>query len=102
MLTPNRMLGVAFLTCTPSRWTSSRNRGRSMKKRARRMFLLPPLVPARRRDCAILSRDPGAFSGVDQSANNHAVVRRESRPDHSQTALEIPDFHLFRHYRPVL
>src|SRR5215469_12126277 len=76
-------------------------RGRSMKKCARRMFLLLPVAPDRRRDRAVSSRDLGAFSGVEQSANNHAVVGRESRPDHSQSALKVPDFHLFRHYRPV-
>src|SRR5579864_9055816 len=81
--------------------STTAKRGRSMKKCARRMFLLPPVLPARRRDRAVLSRDLGASSGVEQSANNHAVVRRESRPNHSQTALKLPDFHLLRHYRPV-
>src|SRR5215469_6612494 len=76
-------------------------RGRSMKKCARRMFLLLPVRPARRCDPAVLSRDLGTSSGVEESANNHAVVRRESRPDHSQAALKVSDFHLFRHYRPV-
>src|SRR5215469_8696796 len=75
--------------------------GRSMKKCAKRIFLIPPVVPARRRDRAVLSRDLRASSGADQAANDHAVVRRESRPDHSQAALKVPDFHLFRHYRPV-
>src|SRR5215468_1105381 len=72
-------------------------RGRSMKKCARRIFLLPPVVPVRWRDRTVLSRDLGASSGVEQSANNHAVTRHESRPDHSQTAVQAPDFHLFRH-----
>src|SRR5689334_14028933 len=76
-------------------------RGRSMKKCARRIFSLLPVRPARTRDRAVLSRDLGASSGVEQSANDHAVVRRESRPDHSQTVLKVSDFHLFRHYRPV-
>src|SRR5512147_1033926 len=76
-------------------------RGRSMKKCARRMFLLPPDAPGRRFDRTILGRDLGAFSGVEQSLNNHAIVRCEPRSDHSQTALKVPDFHLFRQYRTV-
>ena len=77
-------------------------RGRSMKKCARRMFFTSSCrLHARRSDRAVLSRDLGSSSGVEQSVDNHSVIRRESRPNHSQTALKVPNFDLFRYYRPV-
>src|ERR1700745_2489685 len=52
-------------------------RGRSMKKCARRMSLLLSVLPGRGGDCAVLSGDLGSSSGVEQSVDDHPVIRPE-------------------------